>query len=393
VCGELEGGCRIKGTTGSPRTLQTAMKQTRIDDVKPHHRIFFTQFAVAVSLGGLIARLPDLQTKFGLSEGQLGTLLIALSSGVLIGLTFSVRIVERLGAKRSALVSVLGASSLFAAVPWMPLAILAAPLLFVAGNLTGMFEINSNIETDRHEAALGYRIMSRAHGLWSLGFFLSALIAAAFRQADVPIEFHMLMVVSCILLAGIFVLSRVESAPRRFDQQTGKNSLISFPTVGLMPLCLVGAAPLLAEGASVDWSAIYMRDVFDAAPFIGGLGPTVFSLAIALGRLFMDPIVDRYNPKMVVVALLGIATVGLVTVAIAAHPVIALVGFAFIGIGCSSIYPLAISAAAQRTDRPSPVNVAALSQTTFIVFFVGRHCSVLSPNISVSGCPIGSSFP
>ena len=42
--------------------------------MKPHHRIFFTQFAVAVSLGGLIARLPDLQTKFGLSEGQLGIL-------------------------------------------------------------------------------------------------------------------------------------------------------------------------------------------------------------------------------------------------------------------------------------------------------------------------------
>lgn len=348
-----------------------AMKQTRIDDVKPHQRIFFTQFAVAVSLGGLIARLPDLQTKFGLSEGQLGILLISLSSGVLTGLTFSVRFVERLGAKWSALVSVLGASLLFATIPWMPSALSAAPLFFAAGILTGMFEINSNIETDRHEAVLGYRIMSRAHGLWSTGFFLSALAAAAFRQADVSIEVHMLVVVGCILLAGTIVLSRVESAPLRFDQQSGKKSLISFPTVGLMPLCLVGAAPLFAEGASVDWSAIYMRDVFDAAPFIGGLGPTIFSLAIALGRLFMDPIVDRYSPKMVAIALLGIATIGLVTVSMAAHPTMALLGFALIGIGCSSVYPLAISAAAQRTDRPSPVNVAALSQTTFIVFFIG----------------------
>jgi MFS family permease len=347
------------------------MKQTRIDHVKPHHRIFFTQFAVAVSLGGLIARLPDIQTKFGLSEGQLGILLISLSSGVLTGLTVSVRFVERLGAKRSALISVLGASVLFATIPWMPSAMWAAPLLFVAGILTGTFEVNSNIETDRHEAVLGYRIMSRAHGLWSTGFFVSALVAAAFRQADISIEVHMLIVVGCVVLVGMNVLSRLESAPLRFDQETGNNPMISFPTIGLIPLFLLGAAPLLAEGASVDWSAIYMRDVFNAAPFVGGLGPTVFSLAIVLGRLFMDPIVDRYNPRIVAVALLGIATIGLVTVATAFHPTIALIGFALIGIGCSSVYPLAISAAAQRTDRPSSANVAALSQTTFIVFFVG----------------------
>lgn len=131
--------------------------------------------------------------------------------------------------------SVLGASFLFAAIPWMLSAPLAAPLFFVAGILTGMFEINSNIETDRHEAVLGYRIMSRAHGLWSLGFFLSALIAAVFRQADTSIEIHMMIVVGCIMLAGATVLSKVESAPHRPVHQTGENPLISFPTVGLMP--------------------------------------------------------------------------------------------------------------------------------------------------------------
>jgi MFS family permease len=42
-----------------------------------------------------------------------------------------------------------------------------------------------------------------------------------------------------------------------------------------------------------------------------------------------------------------------------------------IGLGCSSVYPLAVSAAAQRTDRPSSVNVAALAQVSFVVFFLG----------------------
>ena len=48
----------------------------------------------------------------------------------------------------------------------------------------------------------------------------------------------------------------------------------------------------------------------------------------------------------------------------------ALAGFALMGIGCSAVYPLAVSAAAQRTDRPAAVNVAALGQVSFVVFFL-----------------------
>jgi MFS family permease len=139
----------------------------------------------------------------------------------------------------------------------------------------------------------------------------------------------------------------------------------------MLPLCLLGAAPLWVEGAGVDWSAIYMRDTYAVEPFVGGLSVTLFSLAIAIGRLNMDPVVDRFGPRLVATTLLSMAIAGVCLVALAPNPVAALVGFVLAGVGCSSVYPLAISAAARRTDRPSAVNVAALSQTTFVVFFAG----------------------
>ncbi|SCB56959.1 Predicted arabinose efflux permease, MFS family [Rhizobium aethiopicum] len=339
--------------------------------MKPHQRIFFIQFAVALSVGAFLSRLPDLQRKFGLTEGELGLLLAVMSLGVLCGLTFSVRIIERLGARTTAFVTVFGASAFFAMITWMPSALPAMPLFFIAGLFTGAFEINANIETDRHEAQLGRRIMSRAHGMWSLGFFMTALVAAGMRQAAVSIELHIFLVLLTVLISGSIVFSKIETAPPRHDAHSGENPLVAFPTIGLLPLCLIGAAPLLAEGASVDWAAIYMRDVFDAEPFVGGLSVTIFSLCIAVGRLGMDPVIDRFNPHPVAIVLLGIVIVGLLLVATAAHPGIALIGFGLTGIGCSSVYPLAISAAARRTDRPAPVNVAALGQTTFIVFFAG----------------------
>ncbi|PDS39476.1 MFS transporter [Rhizobium anhuiense] len=339
--------------------------------MKPHHRIFFIQFAVALSVGAFLSRLPDIQLKFSLSEGELGLLLAIMSLGVLCGLTFSARLIERLGARTTAFVTVFGVTLFYALIPWMPSVSLAMPLFFVAGIFAGAFEINANIETDRHEALLGYRIMSRAHGMWSLGFCITALVAAGMRQAAVSIELHSFIVLVTVLIAGSIVFSGIENAPRRHDAHPGDVPLVAFPTIGLLPLCLIGAAPLLAEGASVDWSAIYMRDVFAVEPFVGGLSVAIFSSFIAIGRLGMDSVIDRFNPRPVAITLLGIAAIGLVLVATAAQPVVALAGFGLTGIGCSSVYPLAISAAARRTDRPASVSVAALGQTTFLVFFSG----------------------
>lgn len=342
-----------------------------MSSLKPHQRVYGIFFVFALSMGALLSRLPDLQRSLDLTEGQLGLTLIAMSIGALCGLTFSSPLIEKYGARTTAFVTVFGASTMYAIVPWIPSAILLIPVFFIAGVLAGALEINVNLETDRHEAQLGTRIMSRAHGMWSLGFFVTAFISAGVRQAGVSVHLHMFVALIVVVIAGFLVFSKIENAPARADSHEGKMPLVAFPTIGLLPLCLIGAAPLLVEGAGIDWSAIYMRDVFDVSPFVGGLSITIFSLFMALARLFMDPVVERFSPRVVAGTLLGIAAIGLVIVGFAQHPYMALFGFMLMGLGCSSVYPLAVSAAAQRTDRPASVNVASLGQMTFVVFFLG----------------------
>ena len=339
--------------------------------MRPHHRIYGVFFIFALSMGALLSRLPDLQRQLGLTEGQLGLTLIAMSCGALVALTFSGPLIARTSARRGVFITIFGASVLYALVPFMPSALLVAPLFFVAGLFAGAVEVIVNLEADRLEAQLGYRIMSRTHGMWSLGFFVTALISAGVRQAGVPIHIHLGVALLVVIVAGLIVFRGIENAPPRPDTHEGKTPLIAFPTPGLAALCIIGAAPLLAEGAGVDWSAIYMRDVFSVEPFVGGLSITIFSLFMAIARLTMDGVVDRVSPRAVATALLLIAIAGLVLVALAPHEYVALVGFALTGIGCSAVYPLAVSAAAQRTDRPAAVNVASLGQMTFVVFFLG----------------------
>src|SRR5690606_38510295 len=143
--------------------------------IAAQHRIYACFFFFAVSTGALMARLPDIQTHLGVTEGQLGLTMIGMSLGSLLSLTFGAPIIERLGFRTVAFFTTLGPSILFTLIPFLPAAPAVFALLFIVGILSGALEINLNVEIDRLEAQTGKRFMNRAHGFWSVGFFVTAL--------------------------------------------------------------------------------------------------------------------------------------------------------------------------------------------------------------------------
>ena len=138
-----------------------------------------------------------------------------------------------------------------------------------------------------------------------------------------------------------------------------------------MLLVAVTLSAMVLEGAGADWSAIYMRDVFGAAPFMAGLAVATGAGAQAVARFFADRFVERHQPVMVARVLLTVLGAGTALVFAAPAAWAALLGFALMGIGTSAIFPLAMSAAAQRTDRAPATNVAALAQFSFVAFLLG----------------------
>jgi len=144
---------------------------------------------------------------------------------------------------------------------------------------------------------------------------------------------------------------------------------LALPTPFILVLVIATLAPMMMEGAGIDWSAIYMRDVFAASPLICGLAVAAGASTQAVTRFFADQFVERFNPVIVSRTLILLLAVGVCLVTWANVYGLALLGFALMGIGTSAIFPLAMSAAAQRTDRPAATNVAALAQTSFLIFW------------------------
>jgi MFS family permease len=337
----------------------------------PHRRVFAAFFLYAFALGGLFPRLAELQRSMNLSEGALGLGLIGAACGTLVSLTLAGRLIERVG-HRLTLLTLTPAVPLFYALAAHANGALALFLcLLPAGLCIGAIELVVNLEADRVEHQSGRRIMNRSHAFWSFGFFGAGLLGALAARVGISPQWHLAGIVPLSALLILLLLSGFEAAPQRSGSNDEPAHHFARPTLAIGALVLFSLSGLVLEGAGIDWSAIYMRDAFAAVPFISGLAVAIGAFAQGAARYVADRFVERHSPLVIARTLLGVLGLGTLMVTFAPAQPVALLGFALMGVGTSVMFPLAMSAAAQRTDRPAATNVAALAQISFVSFLLG----------------------
>jgi MFS family permease len=340
-------------------------------DLPPQIRVYGAFMIYAFTLGQIFPRLGDLQHRLGVETGALGLALIGAPIGTLVSLTLASPLLARIGFRPSllALIPLLMVFYAIAVNATSPAMLFL--LLLPVGLCIGCIELIVNLEADRTEHLVGRRIMNRAHSFWSLGFFSAGLVGAALAQLGLSAQLHLAVMVPVIALATALVLGRFTPAPNRAGTSTDAPPLFARPTLAIMVLVCVTLSAMIMEGAGSDWSAIYMREVFAASPFLSGLAVATGALTQGVTRFLADRFVERFSPTGVARVLLSVLGLGALIVFFAPSQYLALVGFALMGVGTSAIFPLAMSAAAQRLDRPSAINVAALAQTSFLAFLLG----------------------
>lgn len=333
------------------------------------YRVYAAFFIYSLTLGQIYPRLGDLQLQMGIAEGALGAALMGAALGTQIALTFAGPLIEKVGYRLSLIIAIpcLAAAETLATLSPNPWWFFVA--LIFAGMAIGVIEIIVNVEADRTEHLIGRRIMNRSHAFWSFGFFGAGMVGAAVKQTGIDPTTHLLGMGIISGVAAFLVLRGFAPAARRVAEE-GDNPRFVMPTTGILLLVSFTLSAMILEGAGTDWSVIFMRDTYQVSPFINSMAFAVGALAQALMRFVADGIVDRHGPVNVARTLIVTLGIGAVIVTFTNDPYLALIGFALMGVGTSAIFPLAMSAAAQRTDRPSATNVAALAQLSFVSFLV-----------------------
>jgi len=336
----------------------------------PHQIVFVGFFIYAFSLGAMFPRLDDIQSSLEIDKAELGLLLLCIPLGLQVTLLFADRLVRAISLKN---VICLGIPSIcftqFAAVAVNQIAFFAF-FLIICGAFVAVVEVAINLEADRVEHTLGSRIMNRSHAFWSIGFFSAAVVGALFSQLKVMLEIHFLLVCGiAFLISKIIFEDYIVASPRHTN--VTKIKKFSLPTGPIFVMVLFTMSAMLVEGASIDWSVIFMREIHSASPFISGFSLAMAAFSQALVRFFGDNLLNKFGPILISVASLFFMFLGIFLVVLSNSSILAILGFLFMGAGSAVIFPMAISIAASRSDRPAETNVASLTQFAFGMFLLG----------------------
>ncbi len=343
-------------------TINTTWKSSRL-------AVLATFFANGALMSTWVSRIPAIQIKLSLGEGALGLVLLGLSAGVLIALSFSGGLVARFG---SAKVTIVGGLAMCLTLP--PLALTAHPIalsvgLFIFGGAMSVMDVAMNEQAVLVEREAGRSLMSSFHAGYSIGGLAGALLGAGMASiASLMPFFH--FVITGILFGSVVAFS-ARFLLRTPPAAQEKSSIFRLPERALWGLGAVAFCSAIAEGAMADWSAVYLNKVFATTTALAALGFAAFSLTMTVGRVFGDALATRWRPEIIVRSGGLIATFGFLVAVLTQTPVIALVGFAAIGLGLSNIIPLSFSAAGNAPGIPASTGIAGVATIGYAGFLAG----------------------
>ncbi len=318
--------------------------------------IFLANGAV---VGSWLPRLPEIRDRLGVDLGALGIAIALGGLGALAGSSLSGVILGRIGSKRSAVVGSIVLYALLPLIAVVPTAAWLALILAVLGFVDAQTDVGMNAVGVRVEEQVGRSIMTRLHGLWSLGTFLGAGISALAVTAGIGFGPQLVFVALAGLVVVGFAARLVPAAPVR----AGVGDRSGRVAFGLM---LAGATAVMIEGAPFDWSAIFLVDEIGLPT--GGAGVLAFTAGMLAGRMGGDHVVDRFGGYPTLMAGIGLSVASMFLVVTAGGPLPAQVGFGLWGLGVSVALPVLYKLAGSHPSFGEGVGLAALTVGTRLGF-------------------------
>lgn len=300
--------------------------------------------------GSFATRVPWIQDHAGVSAGQLGIALAFPAIGASVAMPLAGAVSHRFGA-RTALRGLLSLWTLALILPSLaPNLLTLCAALFVYGASAGMSDVAMNALGVEVENRLDKSIMSGLHGMWSVGALIGSAAGTVAAHVGADARLHHVTAALILTLVGLAACQWVLDLRSEPDEEPPPR--FALPPKSALVIGAVGFCAVFAEGASLDWSAVYLRDTLDSSAGLAAASTTAFALTMAVARIAGDRVVDRFGAVRTVRAGGVLATLGGVLVVTAPHVALAMCGFGLMGLGIAVVVPLAFAAAGRSGPRP-----------------------------------------
>ncbi len=326
-------------------------------------------FAQGLCFASWASRIPEIKSLLNLSDAALGSILLALPIGQMLTMPLSARLVATYGSKK-----ILTYASPFYALCLTNIALathgwhLALCLLFfgIAGNICN---IALNTQGITAEKFYGKPINSSFHGTWSLGLFTGAFVALLFANLHIGAMAHF-WIVAVLVWAHIFINQRFLLASQSAPTQN-KQKLFLKPQGMLVQLGIIAFCSMATEGAMMDWSGVYFKEIVQAPAKLVILGYATYAGTMTIGRFIGDKFISRLGRKRMLQISGLMISLGMAISVLFPSLITATIGFVLLGFGVSVIIPMTYTIAGNYDKLPPSVAIAMVASIGYFGFLMG----------------------
>ncbi|USQ80811.1 MFS transporter [Ornithinimicrobium faecis] len=342
-----------------------------------------------------LARVPALRDHVGATEAELGLALVGGGIGSLLAMPHTARLIDRFGNRRVTAVAIVLGSLGWGSVGFAPNVWVLAGLLVLAGAPVGVWDVSMNIQGNRVEQLRSRTLMPYLHAAFSAGAVVGASVGAVaawqgIGLLQVPVGGVVGLIVGLIAVrhfipADPLPEETLRDATPRDTSQSAANAAprgTSQPAASATPrgtrgitrtellIGVVCLAAALAEGAANDWLALLLVDAHDAPAGFGALAFTAFNVTMLIGRLLGGPATARWGRANLARAGGVLAGAGILLITLVPSLEVALVAALMWGLGVSTVFPAAISAAGEIPGRGNKA-IGMVSTIAYGAFLFG----------------------
>ncbi|MEV4580463.1 MFS transporter [Nonomuraea jabiensis] len=339
--------------------------------------LFLTNGAVFFNI---VPRYPQIKADLGVSNVVFGTALAGTPIGALLAGLLAGAAIRRFGSARVASLGIVLTTVVPLAIPFAPNWIAFGLALFVIGALDAVVDVAQNAHGLRVQRLYQRSILNSLHGVWSIGAVLGGLMGSAAAGLRIPLAVHLSISAALLsvvaLVAYRFLLPGPEDAERPAEAQdlaAADGRPAAPPAHGrwrsftgsavrmLAALGVLAACGALVEDAGASWGALYLSGDLRTDAATAGLAVVALQVAMTVGRLTGDRVVDRFGQRTVVRAGGALAAIGMGAAVAMPSVGTALAGFALAGLGVATLVPAAMHTADELPGLPSGTGLTIVS--------------------------------
>jgi MFS family permease len=305
--------------------------------------VFAFFFINGLLFGTWASRIPATRDQFDLTSTRLGMLLFCVAIGAVLAMIVTGRILDRFGQLRLSRMFAWAMALAFVLIPLSPNVMSLAVVLTFMGFSGGGLDVSMNALASDLEKVVKRSLMSRFHGVWSVGTTLGTISGLLTIGLGLGTLTHFVLISGASL--GIMLFLDRGTWGHTPDDAGAKPTPFRLPRGALALVCLFAFVTFLGEGIVIDWGMILLVDLFFAPEPLAAAGLIVFTSTMMMVRLFADPFIDKIGPYKSARTAAIIASIGAILVASAPAIWVVFLGYFTLGLGLSVMAPLAFSQA------------------------------------------------